>query len=171
MKDKLAFEQGYKFSIACENASSSGYSTEKIVGAFAAGTVPIYWGDLDIKKIFNEKAFICAADYESLDNLVEAVREVDMDNALYMRMVREPALAEDTYIQETLRELEEFLLHIFEMPLEKCMRRGTVFWQKKYLEDMRRAKYAREYPLRAAASAMAGRLYALIKRVGGRMRN
>jgi len=134
------------------------------VGAFAAGTVPIYWGDPDIKKIFNEKAFFCVGDYESLDKLVEAVRKVDMDDALYMRMVREPALVDGAYIQKTFKELEEFLLHIFEMPLEKCMRRGTVFWQKKYLEDMRRAKYIRDYPVKAAISAITGRLVSFVKR-------
>ena len=56
--DKYAFESEYKFSIAFENASYSGYTSEKILEAFAAGTVPIYWGDPDIAKVYNSKAFI-----------------------------------------------------------------------------------------------------------------
>lgn len=53
VEDKLAFQKGYKFSIAYENSSTPGYCTEKIVDAFAAGTVPIYWGDPLVKEEFN----------------------------------------------------------------------------------------------------------------------
>lgn len=42
--DKLAYQKQFKFSIAFENSSTNGYTTEKIIHAKAAGTVPIYWG-------------------------------------------------------------------------------------------------------------------------------
>nr|WP_257842607.1 glycosyltransferase family 10 [Helicobacter sp. 13S00477-4] len=42
---KYEFMKDYKFSIAFENSSANGYSTEKIIQAFGAQTIPIYWGD------------------------------------------------------------------------------------------------------------------------------
>lgn len=35
----------YKFSIAAENASLNGYTSEKLISCLEAKTVPIYWGD------------------------------------------------------------------------------------------------------------------------------
>ena len=43
--DKLAFLSEGKFNIAFENSSANGYTTEKLIEAFAAGTIPLYWGD------------------------------------------------------------------------------------------------------------------------------
>lgn len=45
VKDKIKFLGQYKFNIAFENSQSSGYCTEKLIEAFAAQVVPIYWGD------------------------------------------------------------------------------------------------------------------------------
>ena len=45
---KFEFMQRYKFSIAFENSATRGYVTEKIIQAFAAGTIPIYWGDKSV---------------------------------------------------------------------------------------------------------------------------
>ncbi|WP_241993666.1 glycosyltransferase family 10 [Helicobacter sp. MIT 05-5293] len=43
--DKDAFLKEGKFNIAFENSSTNGYTTEKLIQAFAAQTIPIYWGD------------------------------------------------------------------------------------------------------------------------------
>lgn len=43
--DKIQFESRHKFSICFENSSYPGYTTEKIIEAFAAKTIPIYWGN------------------------------------------------------------------------------------------------------------------------------
>ena len=47
VKDKSSWQSGYKFSLCFENSSTSGYLTEKLIQAYAANTVPIYWGDPD----------------------------------------------------------------------------------------------------------------------------
>ena len=90
LREQLDFRQACKFSIAFENASASGYTTEKIVDAFVSGTVPIYWGDPLIHKHFNSKAFINCADYSSWDEVVEKIIEIDQDDDLYMQYLSEP---------------------------------------------------------------------------------
>lgn len=56
--DKLSFLQTRRFAIAFENTSHPGYVTEKIVDAFQAGCVPIYWGSSRVTEEFNPSTFI-----------------------------------------------------------------------------------------------------------------
>ena len=58
----------YLFNIAMENSIVPGYITEKIGNAFAAGAIPIYWGDADtVCSFFNKDAFLLVNDYRSIE--------------------------------------------------------------------------------------------------------
>lgn len=48
----------YKFSLAMENAQVDGFITEKIVNAMLAGTIPVYFGAMDIEHWINPARFI-----------------------------------------------------------------------------------------------------------------
>ena len=133
VEDKLEFERKHKFSICCENSSHSGYTTEKIVESFAAQTVPIYWGDPDVAKVFNPKAFINAMDYASLDGLLAAVKAIDDDDTLYLQMVKEPALNQGLTLESQYNVLSDFLTNIVNQPLSMAQRYNREFWGKKYL--------------------------------------
>ena len=85
LEAKLEFLRGYKFHLAFENARVEGYTTEKIVDAFAAGTVPVYWGDPRVKEQFNPEAFIDRSDFDSDEACIEHVLRVDADEELYLR--------------------------------------------------------------------------------------
>ena len=141
--DKLAFQRKHKFVIACENTSHPGYLTEKLLDAFAAHAVPIYWGDPLVKETFNEKAFICAHDYPTMDALIERVREVDEDDELYARMLAEPAfLNPDANSLEIWQEtLDAFIKVILDQPKETAFRRIRYAFGKSYLLEMRHAFY------------------------------
>lgn len=127
--DKLAFQKQYRFSLTCENSAFKGYVTEKLVDAFAAGTIPIYWGDPDIKELFNEKAFLNCADYATEEELVRAIREIDEDEARYLAMVHEPALKVDSPLHKMMEDdyVEEFLVHIFMQEPGEALRRNSAF--------------------------------------------
>jgi hypothetical protein len=87
---KMRFMAPYKFSIAFENASYPGYTTEKLYHAMLAGTLPIYWGNPLVHRDFNARSFLNAADYPTLDALVDRVLEIDRDDDLYVRYMQEP---------------------------------------------------------------------------------
>ena len=74
VNDKKEFQKKYKFSIAFENTSHNGYATEKITEAFAAGTIPIYYGDPKVAEDFDERAFVNCHRYNSLEDVVEKVK-------------------------------------------------------------------------------------------------
>lgn len=95
--DKLAFISKYKFNLAIENLNTDGYITEKILEAFVAGTVPIYWGGEQVKKDFGEGGYINISDFETLDEAIEYIKKVDNDDELYMKILHTGAQPAYTY--------------------------------------------------------------------------
>ncbi|MBE7504003.1 MAG: hypothetical protein HS113_27700 [Verrucomicrobiales bacterium] len=87
---KLEFLSRYKFHLAFENAAVRGYTTEKITDAFAARTVPIYWGDETVTAQFNPDAFIHRRDFDSDEACIEHILAVDADDARYLRYLSAP---------------------------------------------------------------------------------
>lgn len=135
--DKIDFARGYKFSLAIENSGARGYTTEKIMEAFASETVPIYWGNPDIAKEFNPEAFINCHDFASFDELIEFVRKVDEDDELYLKMVKAPIiLPDESDAEETLsgHYVADFLLKICSQEPTEAIRRNRIY-QGKYYED------------------------------------
>ena len=117
--DKLAFQEKTKFTIAFENTSYAGYSTEKIVEAFAAGTVPIYYGDPQISQDFDTNAFVNVHDFSSLEDVIKKVQEIDNNDELYLQMLNTPPIKNpmDT------SDLDAFLKNIFDQEYQKAFRR------------------------------------------------
>lgn len=89
---KLEFLKDYKFCLAYENNSASGYVTEKYLHAKAAGCIPIYWGDPKFERDFNPAGCIDARNFTSPEQLIEAVRRVDTDDAEWLKRFAVPAL-------------------------------------------------------------------------------
>ena len=89
-QQKVEFQRQYKFTIAFENASHPGYTTEKIYHAMLADTVPIYWGNPLVQRDFNTRSFLNAAEFASMDDLADAVVALDRDDNLYRQYLREP---------------------------------------------------------------------------------
>lgn len=117
--NKREFQEKTKFSIAFENTSYSGYSTEKLVEAIAAGTVPIYYGDPQIAEDFNEEAFVNVHRYKSIEDVVERVKEIDNNNDLYLQILN----AVPVLHPKDDSDLKDFLYHIFDQKLENAFRR------------------------------------------------
>ena len=100
VKHKNAFLRSHKFTIAFENTAHPGYTTEKIVDAMLADSVPIYWGNPEVSRDFNTDSFIDASRFRSLEALADHVIEVHADDALYLRYLRQPWLQGNRLHQE-----------------------------------------------------------------------
>ncbi len=113
-KGKLDFIKDYKFTIAFENCSLDGYTTEKMLDPLSAHSIPIYWGNPSVTKDFNAEAFINANGYEDrLDELVKRVIELDNDDTAYLKMLQTYPMTEN-YNPNEMADLELFIKHIFE---------------------------------------------------------
>jgi len=90
---KIDFLAKRKFNICFESGSYPGYTTEKILHAFYAKTIPIYWGSPTVATDFNPSAFINVHDFNSFDDAIEYVKQVDSDDELYNKIVNSTPLA------------------------------------------------------------------------------
>ena len=140
VESKINFQKKHKFVIAFENTSTPGYTTEKIVHAFAAGAIPIYWGNPEINKEFNEASFINCHKYgltekgesEAIERIVDEVKRLDNDDEEYLKMLNTPAFTVDNDVDKQKKVFEEFLFNIFDQDKEKAYRRNRFYWGKRY---------------------------------------
>lgn len=123
VKNKLEFEMQRKFSIAFENSSRSGYTTEKLTNALVAQTIPIYWGNPDVHLEFNQNRFINCHAYKNFDEVVARVKEIDQNDELYLKIINEPIVAKGQDFQVVSNGFENFLCNIFDQPLSQVKRR------------------------------------------------
>ena len=97
-KDELNdFLKNYKFTIAAENSSFPGYTTEKIIHPLSVGSIPIYWGSTTVGEDFNEKAFINLNNFSSTKEAVELIKEIDNDDILYKEILNEPIFKKNEF--------------------------------------------------------------------------
>ena len=99
-KKKLEISKDYKFVSCFENKLRPGYHTERLYDAKLAGAVPIYWGHSTVANDFNVKSFINLNDYDSIDELVEYIKEVDQNDDLYNSYAQEPLFTNNTIADE-----------------------------------------------------------------------
>ena len=89
VQEKLDFMENYKFTIAFENFSKSGWVTEKLTHPFLINSVPIYFGHKNVKKEFNPKSFINSNDFKSVRELIIHIEKVDKNDKLYLNYLKE----------------------------------------------------------------------------------
>ena len=58
--------------------------------AFLAGSLPIYWGNPDVGRDFNLRAFINCGAFASFDDVIDHAIVVDRDDSLLARYLAEP---------------------------------------------------------------------------------
>lgn len=80
----------YKFSICYENAKNiSGYITEKIFDSFFALCVPIYLGEINIKKYIPENCFIDYRDFKDFNEIYKyMVNMSDVEYFAYLENIK-----------------------------------------------------------------------------------
>lgn len=97
VKDKVEFIKEYKFVLAFENSSYPGYTTEKIVEPMLVNSLPIYWGNPVINRDFNPKSFVNIHDYNSFDEAIESIIQIDKNDELYRKYLSEPFFEGNTF--------------------------------------------------------------------------
>ncbi|RAX55246.1 alpha-1,3-fucosyl transferase [Helicobacter sp. 16-1353] len=149
--DKLEFLSKYKFNIAFENSQTNGYITEKIFDAKAAGSIPIYFGDIKIAYPLNEnggglnkKAFINLADFTCIDEMIEFIKAIDCDEKRYLEILNEPLILDSNHKEIFNKRLENFLYNIFDSPLQEAYRRGFGQWRMNIENRYKKFQKARE---------------------------
>ena len=132
-----------KFTISCESISYPGFVTEKIVDPFLAASVPIYYGNPLIGKDFNEAAMVNLHRFDSIQEGIESLMELDQDDDRYLQMLMQPKLTNPLYYQELYDGLKDWLLCIMTQTKETAFRRMRHYIQKEH--ETRLDEYRRFY--------------------------
>jgi len=152
----VAAKRPYKFSIASENAAYAGYVSEKLTSSFRAHTVPIYWGDPTVAEEYNPEAFVNANGMSDAE-VVEAVRRIDGDDALWKRMVAAPHQTPEQVrrSEEDFERVRAFSRRLFDArPAEAKKRAPTGYWNGIY-----RVAVARQFEAVRTRRGLFGRLF------------
>jgi len=89
-EDVINFQKAYKFTIAFENSTYPGYTTEKIYHPMLAESIPIYWGNPEVGRDFNTKSFVNYFDYNDIKKTADRVIELDTNEKEYQKILAEP---------------------------------------------------------------------------------
>ncbi|WP_158653528.1 glycosyltransferase family 10 domain-containing protein [Helicobacter salomonis] len=87
IKNKWEFLSQHKFNLCFENSKDHGYTTEKIVDAYFAHTIPIYWGNPVVARDFNPKSFVNVHDFKDFKEVLDYVRYLDTHDNAYLEML------------------------------------------------------------------------------------
>ena len=141
--EKYRYLRESKFTIAGDSISYSGFVTEKIVQPFIQHSIPVYFGNPEIDKDFNTKAFVWCHDEKDLDRCVEEVEYLDNHDEAYVEMLMQFPLHNEQYLSMMYSELEKFLVNIFSQDKESAYRRVKHFCANNHENYLR--EYARRY--------------------------
>lgn len=112
VEDKIDFIRKYRFNLCSENRNIDGYITEKIFEAYAANTVPIYFGGGKLlDKYINTEAIIDCNNLTKSE-IINAVKKVDQDKELYMHKYNNPLLINNELFEDFYKKLELFFKKI-----------------------------------------------------------
>ncbi|MFM7137819.1 MAG: glycosyltransferase family 10 domain-containing protein [Planctomycetota bacterium] len=131
--DKRAFLAECRFTIAFENESHPGYTSEKVAEPMLVNTIPIYWGDPLVGNDFDTRSFLSFHDTPpdpgvsasaALDLLVDRVVAADRDPAVYAAMLARPWYRGDRVPRcaDAAAILTQFE-RIFTTPIDRVSRR------------------------------------------------
>ena len=151
-KISVELKKPYKFSIAAENAQFKDYTTEKIITSMAANTIPIYFGNPEVAKLYNPKSFINVNDFSCLNDVVKRVKEIDKNDDLYLEIMSQPWRTEQQ-IENVNKEYQEYLTkfyNIFEQDFDKAHRRPQGCWADFYYPAFFQALFDDRYLNRGA---------------------
>ena len=104
ISDKLGFIKNYKFTIAFENSSIPGYTTEKLIEPLQALSVPIYWGNPLVAKDFESNCFINVHDFKNFDEAIDYVKEVDNNDGLYKKYLKNSPGLDNSFANKFMDE-------------------------------------------------------------------
>lgn len=132
VKNKLEFIKEYKFTIAFENSSVNGYTTEKIVEPMFVNSVPIYWGNPTVNLDFNEESFVWIKDKRKIKDVIDYIIFLDTNDDAYLKLLSNPWLTDEQLSQDWDRKLSSFLNNICSKSPEEARQVSEYGFSKLY---------------------------------------
>ncbi len=115
-ENKLVTYSKYRFAITFENTDKAvGYISEKILDAFMAGTVPVYWGAPNVQDHIPPECFVDMRQFKDFKEMYDFLRDMDyttyskyleaIDN--FIRSDKASQFDNDEQVKQLYRVIEE----------------------------------------------------------------
>lgn len=101
-QSKLDVLPRYRFNLCFENSLFPGYYTEKLLHAWAAGCVPLYFADRFAALDFNPAAMVNRADFPTLTEFVEHVRKISASEEAMREIASQPLVLKQPTLEPTI---------------------------------------------------------------------
>jgi len=101
-ESKFSILPEYKFCLCPENSIYDGYVTEKLLDAYAGGTIPIYSGTMSADCDFHEGAYLNYMNTKDMNWFVTTIQAIDESKELYEAMYTKPLLWEEPSLDNAL---------------------------------------------------------------------
>lgn len=107
--EKVAIQAKHKFSLAIENATYPGYTTEKLFTSIVAGSIPIYWGNPEVGVDFNQERFISLHNFKSTEDAISEILKLEEDVEALEQIIQKPLFTpeQDWRIRKNEKEIVE----------------------------------------------------------------
>ncbi len=126
--NKLEFIRDYKFTFAFENSEFIGYTTEKIFEPMIVNSLPIYWGNPLVHLDFNPASYLNYYDYDSDEELIDKIIELDTNPDKYAEYIREPYFHNNEINQYVKRDnVKAFLFSSVEAEINPVSANSPLF--------------------------------------------
>lgn len=115
--NKIKYLEDCTFSIHVQSTNYPGLTHEKMIHAYAANTIPIFWGNDEILRDgFNPESFVNCHDYSTIDEVVEAIIRINENPTTIKKMIEAPMFVNNKIPDEYSHD---YLLNFLSTIIEK----------------------------------------------------
>lgn len=137
VKDKLSFIKDYKFTIAFENSSVPGYTTEKLLEPIIVNSLPVYYGNPLINIDFIPDSFILLSDRNDIKRVIDEIVALDNDDQKYLAILNKKKFTDYNCAEKWEERLRMFFENIFSQPLNSAFRRPVFGFNNFYVGELK----------------------------------
>jgi len=137
VKNKLDFVKDYKFTIAFENSSVPGYTTEKLLEPIIAKSLPIYHGNPLVFQDFVPGSFIRLEQRDDIPEIINEIITLDENDDKYLSLLKRNKFQPENNLANWENILKSFFDHIFNQPYEAAFRRSRYGFNTNYVGGLK----------------------------------
>lgn len=128
--DKMSFIQEYKFTIAFENSSVNGYTTEKIIEPMRVNSMPVYWGNPQVDLDFNKESFVWVKEKSKIKEIIDYIVFLDENEEEYLSKLSLPWLTTEQTQKNWDNDFSSFIRNILSQSPQEAKRTSDYGYTK-----------------------------------------
>lgn len=133
----MEFIKNYKFTIAFENSSVPGYTTEKLLEPIMMKSLPIYYGNPLVQHDFNVDLLVQVKGLTDIDRAIEEIIMLDKNDDIYLEKLKRSPFINKNAVQFWEETLLKFMNNIFNQPVCSAIRRPAYGFNRYYIENLK----------------------------------